>query len=80
LQGLNFGKAQELYYQQLDALRSLRREVHRDLLAERKKHKVWNAASRDPVDRSDPSGTSVTPITGSSGSNRLSRRAWIDLG
>lgn len=31
----------ESYYQQLDALRSLRREVRRDLLAESKKHKVW---------------------------------------
>src|SRR5215831_3847560 len=31
----------ELYYQQLDALRSLRQEVRRDLLAESKKHKIW---------------------------------------
>ena len=31
----------EFYYQQLDALRSLRREVRRELLAESKKHKVW---------------------------------------
>jgi len=31
----------EFYYQQLDALRVLRREVRRDLLAESKKHKVW---------------------------------------
>jgi len=31
----------ELYYQQLDALRTLRQEVRRDLLAESKKHKVW---------------------------------------
>ena len=31
----------ELYYQQLDALRTLRREVRRDLLAESKKHKIW---------------------------------------
>jgi hypothetical protein len=30
-----------LYYQQLDALRTLRQEVRRDLLAESKKHKVW---------------------------------------
>jgi len=31
----------ELYYQQLDALRTLRQEVRRDLLAESKKHKIW---------------------------------------
>ena len=31
----------EFYYQQLDALTSLRREVRRDLLAESKKYKVW---------------------------------------
>ncbi len=31
----------ELYYQQLDALRTLRQEVRRALLAESKKHKVW---------------------------------------
>src|SRR6476620_7296812 len=31
----------EFYYQQLDALRGLRREVRRDLLAESKKQKAW---------------------------------------
>jgi transposase len=31
----------EFYYQQLDALRCLRQEVRRDLLAESKKHQVW---------------------------------------
>ncbi|MGD1158708.1 MAG: transposase, partial [Terriglobia bacterium] len=31
----------ELYYQQLDALRCLRQEVRRDLLAESKKHQAW---------------------------------------
>jgi transposase len=31
----------EFYYQQLDALRSLRREVRRELLEESKKHKTW---------------------------------------
>jgi hypothetical protein len=31
----------EFYYQQLDALRLLRQEVRRDLLAESKKHKAW---------------------------------------
>jgi len=31
----------EFYYQQLDALRTLRLEVRRDLLAESKKHQAW---------------------------------------
>ena len=31
----------EFYYQQLDALRCLRQEVRRDLLAESKKHQGW---------------------------------------
>src|SRR5579863_8751719 len=31
----------EFYFQQLDALRSLRQEVRRDLLAESKKHQAW---------------------------------------
>ncbi len=31
----------EFYYQQLDALRCLRQEVRRDLLAESKKHQAW---------------------------------------
>jgi transposase len=31
----------EFYYQQLDALRSLRREVRRELLEESKKHNAW---------------------------------------
>ncbi len=31
----------EFYYQQLDALRSLRREVRRELLEESKKHRAW---------------------------------------
>jgi len=31
----------EFYYQQLDALRSLRREVRREVLEESKKHKAW---------------------------------------
>jgi len=38
----------EFYYQQLDALRSLRREVRRDLLAESKKHKIWNRLCQIP--------------------------------
>jgi transposase len=31
----------EFYYQQLDALRSLRQQVRREMLAESKKHKAW---------------------------------------
>src|SRR6266513_5755864 len=31
----------EFYYQQLDAVRTLRQEVRRDLLAESKKHQAW---------------------------------------
>ena len=38
----------EFYYQQLDALRSLRQEVRRDLLAESKKHKVWRLLCQIP--------------------------------
>jgi transposase len=38
----------ELYYQQLDALRTLRQEVRRDLLAESKKHKIWKRLCEIP--------------------------------
>ncbi len=38
----------EFYYQQLDALRLLRQEVRRDLLAESKKHKTGNGSARFP--------------------------------
>jgi transposase len=38
----------EHYYQQLDALRSLRQEVRRDLLLESKKHKAWKLLRRIP--------------------------------
>ena len=38
----------ELYYQQLDALRTLRQEVRTDLLAESKKHKVWKRLCEIP--------------------------------
>ena len=38
----------EFCYQQLDALRSLRREVRRDLLAESKKHKAWKLLCQIP--------------------------------
>ena len=38
----------EFYYWQLDALRSLRRDVRRDLLAESKKHKAWKRLCQIP--------------------------------
>ena len=38
----------EFYYQQLDALRSLRREVRRELLAESKKHQSWKSLCQIP--------------------------------
>jgi transposase len=38
----------EHYYQQLDALRSLRQEVRRDLLVESKKHKGWKLLRQIP--------------------------------
>ena len=38
----------EFYYQQLDALRTLRQDVRRDLLAESKKHKAWKRLCQIP--------------------------------
>src|SRR5712671_6639155 len=38
----------EFYYQQLDALRTLRQEVRRDLLAESKKHQAWKRLCEIP--------------------------------
>src|SRR6202790_3915945 len=38
----------EVYYQQLDALRALRQEVRRDLLAESKKHQAWKRLCQIP--------------------------------
>src|ERR1700726_708934 len=38
----------EHYYQQLDALRALRQEVRRDLLAESKKHQAWKRLCQIP--------------------------------
>ena len=38
----------EFYYQQLDALRLLRREVRRELLEESKKHKAWKLLCQIP--------------------------------
>jgi transposase len=38
----------ECYYQQLDALRSLRQQVRRELLAESKKHQAWKRLCQIP--------------------------------
>jgi len=38
----------EFYYQQLDALRSLRQQVRREVLAESKKHKAWQVLCQIP--------------------------------
>jgi transposase len=38
----------EFYYQQLDALRTVRQEVRRDLLAEGKKHPAWKRLCQIP--------------------------------
>ena len=38
----------EFYYQQLDALRSLRQQVRRELLAESKKHQAWKRLCQIP--------------------------------
>jgi hypothetical protein len=38
----------DFYYQQLDALRTVRQEVRRDLLAEGKKHKAWKRLCQIP--------------------------------
>src|ERR1700722_14417670 len=38
----------EFYYHQLDALRTLRQEVRRDLLAESKKHQAWKQLCQIP--------------------------------
>src|ERR1700693_3153833 len=38
----------EFYYQQLDALRCLRQQVRRDLLAESKKHQAWKRLCQIP--------------------------------
>ena len=38
----------EFYYQQLDALRTVRQQVRRDLLAESKKHKAWKLLCQIP--------------------------------
>jgi transposase len=38
----------EFYYQQLDALRTVRQEVRRELLAEGKKHQAWKRLCQIP--------------------------------
>ena len=45
----------EFYYQQLDALRTVRQQVRRELLAESKKHKAWKLLCQIP---------SIGPIRG----------------
>ena len=40
--------AAEIYYRQFDALRSLRQEVRRDLLADAKKHDAWKLLREIP--------------------------------
>jgi hypothetical protein len=56
----------EFYYQQFDALRVLRQEVRRELLAEAEKHEAWKLLRQIPfigpiraalADRSDPDPT-----------------------
>ena len=42
------GRRAEFYYQQLDALRTVRQQVRRDLLAEGKKHKAWKLLCQIP--------------------------------
>ena len=44
----------EFYYQQLDALRTVRQEVRRELFAESKKHQAWKRLRQIPSIRSDP--------------------------
>jgi transposase len=42
------GERAEFYYQQLDALRTVRQEVRRELLAEAKKHQSWKQLCQIP--------------------------------
>jgi transposase len=69
----------ELYYQQLDALRSLRQEVRRDLLAESKKHKVWKRLcaipSMGPIRAAELLGILQTPHR-----FRTKRQLWTYCG
>jgi transposase len=69
----------ELYYQQLDALRTLRQEVRRDLLAESKKHKVWTRLcaipSMGPIRAAELLGILQTPHR-----FRTKRQLWTYCG
>jgi transposase len=69
----------ELYYQQLDALRTLRQEVRRDLLAESKKHKVWKRLceipSMGPIRAAELLGILQTPHR-----FRTKRQLWTYCG
>lgn len=69
----------ELYYQQLDALRTLRQEVRRDLVAESKKHKVWTRLctipSMGPIRAAELLGILQTPHR-----FRTKRQLWTYCG
>src|SRR5262249_15583332 len=69
----------ELYYQQLDALRTLRQEVRRDLLVESKKHKVWTRLcaipSMGPIRAAELLGILQTPHR-----FRTKRQLWTYCG
>src|SRR6516225_11397474 len=47
----------EHYYQQLDALQALRREVRKDLLVESRKHNASQLLRQGPLYRADSSGS-----------------------
>ena len=55
----------EFYYQQLDALRAVRQQVRRELLAEGKKHKAWKRLGQipsiGPIRAAVPLGILQTP-------------------
>jgi hypothetical protein len=67
----------EFYYQQLDALRVLRQQVRRDLLAESKKHKAWKLLCQIPAirtDRVEEGSTLRRPTSETTNSLRVSER------
>src|SRR5258707_7732568 len=55
----------EFYYQQLDALRSLRRGIPTELLEEKKKNQTWKTLCQNPPNRPIPgawvAGIPTTP-------------------
>ena len=65
IQELGVRRRAELYYQQLDTLRTLRQQVRRDLLTESKKHKAWKRLceipSMGPIRASELLGILQTP-------------------